>query len=426
MNHLILRPGILRRTLVTAAACSTLVLTACSGVTGNARVEAAEASGDGTLRVGLILDNTGQNGFLNAPQLAAAKLAVQEINAAGGHKGRPVELLPTDTGQDAALQAQALVAAKADVVIGPTDSSHTAAAIDVLSRARTPLISPANTAAGLSNISSGGYYFRTASADVAEGPVLVKMAKDAGATSVAVMYQEGSYGKDLSDAVAASAEQAGVEVLSTAAFTPGDAGSAADAAANARPGAVIVIARDGAQGALAELANSRVDGKLLILSDGAFGRYGSGVATGYLEGARAVVPGQLPDADFQARLLTVDPGLKDVSFAAEAYDAVTVAALAAARAQDDAGRSIAANLIAVSGGMAEGSAGGAAAEACQSYKDCLARLKSGPDANYDGESGPVAFDANGDVTAATFTVFTYGADNNPVISGLERAGRASN
>ncbi|MFF1253651.1 ABC transporter substrate-binding protein [Pseudarthrobacter sp. NPDC058329] len=420
-----LRPANLRRALSTAALCSALALTACSGATGNARVEAAEASGDGTLRVGLILDNAGGNGFLNAPQLAAAKLAVQEINAAGGHKGRPVELLPALAGQSVAEQAQALADAKADVVVGPTDSSHAAAAIDVLSRARTPLISPANTAAGLSGISSGGYYFRTAPADVAQGPVLVKLAKDAGATSVAVLYQEGSYGKDLSDAVAASAGQAGLEVLATASFKPGDAGSVADAARAAEPGAVILIARDGAQGALVELANSGVDGKRLILSDGAFGRYGSDLAAGYLEGARAVVPGQLPDADFQARLLTVDPGLKDVSFAAEAYDAVTVAALAAARAQDDAGRSIAANLIAVSGGTAGQTAGEGPGEACLSFKDCLARLKSGPDANYDGESGPVAFDANGDITTATFTAFAYAADNNPTVSGLETAGRAS-
>lgn len=421
MIDLNLRPANLRRALSTAALCSAVALTACSGATGNARVEAAEASGDGTLRVGLILDNTGQNSFLNAPQLAAAKLAVQEINAAGGHKGRPVELLPAGTGQGAAEQAQALVAAKADVVIGPTDSSHATAAIDVLSRARTPLISPANTAAGLSSISSGGYYFRTAPADVAQGPVLVKLAKDAGAASVAVLYQEGSYGKDLSDAVAASAEQAGLDVLATAGFKPGDAGNAADAAGKAEAGAVIVIARDGGQGALAELANSGVDGKQLILSDGAFGRYDSGLAAGYLEGARTLVPGQLPDAEFQARLLTVDPDLKDVSFAAEAYDAVTVAALAAARAQDDAGRSIAANLIAVSGG----SAGEGPGEACPSYRDCLAQLKSGPDANYDGESGPIAFDANGDITTATFSVFTYGADNNPAVSGNETAGRAS-
>jgi neutral amino acid transport system substrate-binding protein len=249
----------------------------------------------------------------------------------------------------------------------------------------------------------------------------VKLAKDAGAASVAVLYQEGSYGKDLSDAVAASAEQAGLDVLATAGFKPGDAGSAADAAGKAKAGAVIVIARDGGQGALAELANSGVDGKQLILSDGAFGRYGSGLAAGYLEGARAVVPGQLPDAEFQARLLAVDPDLKDVSFAAEAYDAVTVAALAAARTQDDAGRSIAANLIAVSGG----SAGEGPGEACPSYRDCLAQLKSGPDANYDGESGPIAFDANGDITTAIFSAFTYGADNNPAVSGNETAGRAS-
>jgi neutral amino acid transport system substrate-binding protein len=425
VNNAFLQPAHIRRTVLAAAACFTLALTACSGVTGNARVEPAEASGDGTLRVGLILDSTGGNAFLNAPQLAAAKLAVQEINAAGGHKGKPVELLPTESGQDAAGQAQALVAAKADVVIGPTDSSHAAAAIDILSRARTPLISPANTAAGLSTANSGGYYFRTAAADVAQGPVLVKLAKDAGATTVAVIHQEGSYGTDVSAAVATSAGQAGLEVAVTAGFKPGEAGSAAAAVDKANADAVIVIARDGAQGALAELGNAGVDGKRIILSDGAFARYGSRLPAKSLEGARTVVAGQLPDADFQARLLTVDPGLKDVSFAAEAYDAVTVAALAAARAQDDAGRSIAANLLAASGGTVEGSTGEPAAEACLTYKDCRAGLMSGPDINYDGESGPVAFDANGDITTATFTVYTYGADNNPAPTGRETAGRAA-
>ncbi|VXC43484.1 Receptor ligand binding region family protein [Arthrobacter sp. 9AX] len=423
MNNDFLRSAGIRRTLLAAAACTTLALTGCSGSTGNARVERAEASGDGALKVGLILDSTGSNAFLNAPQLAAVKLAVQEINAAGGLKGKRVELLPTDTGLDTAGQAQALVAAKADVVIGPTDSSHAAAAIDVLSRARTTLISPANTAAGLSAARSGGYYFRTAAADVAQGPVLVKLARDAGAATVAVMHQEGSYGTDLAAAVASSAEQSGLEVAATAGFTAGDAAVAAAAVNKAHADAVIVIARDGTQGALAELGKAGVAGKKVLLSDGAFARYGSRLPAKFLDGARALVPGALPDADFQARLLTVDPGLKDVSFAAEAYDAVTVAALAAARAQDDAGRSIAANLIAVSGGAGEGSTG--AAEACTTYKDCRAALMSGPDINYDGESGPLAFDGNGDITSATFTVYTYGADNNPSVSRVETAGRAA-
>ncbi|HET9348697.1 MAG TPA: ABC transporter substrate-binding protein, partial [Arthrobacter sp.] len=138
-----------------------MTTTACLAPTGGARVGQADASGDGTLRIGLILDNTGPQSFLNAPQLAAAKLAVKEINAAGGHKGKPVELLPETIGTDTAAQAKALVAAKADVVIGPTDSSRAPAAIDVLSNARIAMISPANTASALSGYESRGYYFRT-------------------------------------------------------------------------------------------------------------------------------------------------------------------------------------------------------------------------------------------------------------------------
>lgn len=412
----------LRRLLAAAVLCSAVSLAGCSGVTGNARIEGAEASGDGTLRVGLILDSTGDSAFLNSAQLAAAELAIQEINAAGGHKGRPVELLPTAPEQDTAGQAQALVAANADVVIGPTDSSHAAAAIDVLSRARTPLISPANTAAALSSAASGGYYFRTAAADIAQAPVLVKVAKDAGATRISVLHQDGSYGEDVAAAVEDAAGRAGVEIAAAEGFQPGEAGGPAAAVSAASPDAVIVIARDGAHGALAELANKGIDGAKIILSDAAFARYGSRLAAGYLDGARAVVPGQLPDADFQARLLAVGPALKDVSFAAEAFDAVTLAALAAAKAQDDAGRSIAANLIAVSGGTADGEPAGAP---CTAYKDCLAGLKAGSSVNYDGESGPVAFDVNGDITTAAFSVFTYGEDNVPLLTGTETAGRAS-
>ncbi|MHC6594547.1 ABC transporter substrate-binding protein [Arthrobacter sp. C152] len=426
---LAIRSTVFSRPAAALSAAAVFALTGCSGVTGNARVEGVDASGDGILRVGLILDNTGTNAFLNAPQLAAAKLAVQEINAAGGHKGRPVELLPVDQGQDTAGQARGLVAAKADVVIGPTDSSHAAAAVEVLSRARTPLISPANTAAALSGIDSEGYYFRTAAADIAQGPVLAKLAKDAGAGSVSVVSQDGAYGKELSEAVTEAARQSGLTVLPGGIFKPGDAATAAAAVAKAKPDAVVLIAREGAQGALAELNNARVGGARILLSDGAFGRYGSRLGSRALEGARAVVPGQLPTAVFQGRLLGVDGSLKDVSYAAETYDAVTLAALAAARAQDDAGRSIAANLIPVSGGTAASgtaTAGGAAQPSapCRTYKECLSGLAAGSEVDYDGESGPVAFDAHGDITAATFTVFTYGADNNPTPTGRETAGRA--
>ncbi|HJV98828.1 MAG TPA: ABC transporter substrate-binding protein [Arthrobacter sp.] len=409
--------------LVPATAALLLALAGCGAAAGNARLDSVEASGDGTLRVGLILDSSGAQDFLNDSELAAAKLAVQEINTSGGHKGKPVELLPQSAG-DSEAQARELAAARADVVIGPTDSSHAASAIDVLSAAKIPLISPANSAAGLSKYKSGGYYFRTAAADVAQASVLVKLAKDGGAKSLAIVHQDSSYGKDVSAAVASAAKDAGLEISSTSAFEPGDARQAAAAAKKAGPEAVVLITRDGAQGAIAELNNAGLSGNKVILSDGAFGQYGSGLGSKALDGARAVVPGVFPSAEFQARLLAVDPGLKDLSFAAETYDAVTLAVLAAAAADDDAGRSIAANLIAVSGGAAPGRET-TQAPGCTSYKECLSSLKTGAAANYDGQSGPIGFDASGDITTANFMVFTYGADNRAKLSGRESAGRAA-
>ena len=409
----------------TTAAALLLGLAGCAGAAGgNARLETVEASGDGVLRIGLILDNTGEQSFLNDAQRAAVEAAVKGINAAGGHKGRPVELL-IGTGDGAGAQARNLVDGKADVVVGPTDSSHAAAAIDVLSAARTPLISPANSAAALSTYKSGGYYFRTAATDVAQASVLVKLAKDGGAKNISVVHQDSSYGNDVSAAVTGAATAAGLETVSTSAFKPGAAQKAAAAARAAKPDAVILIARDDAQGALAELNNAGLSGGRLILSDGAFAQYGSGLGSKALDGARAAVPGVLASAAFQARLLEVNPGLKDLSFAAEAYDAVNLAALAAAVAGDDSGRSIAANLITVSGGTAGGQDAGRPGKACSSYADCLAVLKTGERVDYDGESGPIAFDPQGDITTANFMVFTYGADNKAVLTGREAAGRAA-
>ncbi|MET3720880.1 MULTISPECIES: ABC transporter substrate-binding protein [unclassified Arthrobacter] len=411
------------------AAALLLALAGCAGAAGgNARLDSVGASGDGALRIGLIQDSAGEQSFLNDSQRAAAELAVKDINAAGGHKGKPVELI-IGAGADAGSQATNLTAAKADVVIGPTDSSHAAAAIDVLSADRIPLISPANSAAALSTYQSGGYYFRTAAADIAQASVLVKLAKDGGAKSIAVIHQDSVYGKDVSAAVTTAATDAGLETVSTSAFKPGAALQAAAVAQAAKPDAVVLIARDGAQGALEELNNAGLSGSKLILSDGAFAQYGPGLGLKALDGARTVVPRVLVSADFQARLLAVNPALKDLSFAAEAYDAVNLAALAAVTADDDAGRSIAANLIAVSGGTAGGSSGGGSAgqpgKPCRSYSDCLAVLKSGAKINYDGESGPIAFDAQGDITSANFMVFTYGPDNRAVLSGREAAGRAA-
>ena len=332
-----------------------------------------------------------------------------------------MELLPETISTDTAAQAKALVAAKADVVIGPTDSSRAPAAIDVLANAKVAVISPANTAAALSNYKSGGYYFRTSAADIAQASVLAKLAKDGGAKTLAVLHEEGDYGKDVAAAVAGAAKQSGLEVVADAEFTPGQAQQAAAAAKAANPDAVVLVARDGAQGAIAELNNAGLAGKKLVLSDGAVSQYGSGLGARALEGARGILPGVFPSAAFQADLVAVDPGLKDMVFAAETYDAVILAAVAAAAAEDDAGTSIAASLVAVSGGTpAAGGTGAGRQPAAQRVVHELQGLRRRPPGrpapDYDGQSGRINFDAHGDITEANYMVFTYGEDNLPTVT----------
>ncbi|MBB6404411.1 ABC transporter substrate-binding protein [Arthrobacter sp. AZCC_0090] len=418
-----------------------LGLAGCSAPIGNARLSSVTPGGDGVLRIGVILDNAGSSAFLNESELAAAKLAVKQINDAGGYKGHPVELLPASAVNegssasqgasaaaftaDTAAQAKALLAAHADVVVGPTDSSHAPAAIDVMAPARIPLISPANTASGLSSYRSGGFYFRTSATDAAQGSVLAKLAHDAGAKRLSVLHEAGDYGIRVSGAVMDAARNLGMDAVSNVEFAAGKAAPAAASIKSGTPDAVVVVARGGAQGALAELLNAGLSGKKLLLSDGAIRQYGTALGAGGLDGARGILPGVFPSVEFQAGLTGIDPKLKDTTYAAETYDAVTLAALAAAAANDDAGASIAAWLTTVSGGVRPTSGDAASKErtSCASYKDCVEVLKGAKLPDYDGESGTIGFDANGDVTSSNYMVFTYGADNTARVSGKETASR---
>ncbi|MDQ6753337.1 MAG: ABC transporter substrate-binding protein [Actinomycetota bacterium] len=410
------------RAMITAGiAAAVLATTGCGSVAGNARTATVDASGDGVLKVGLLLDSSGAQDFINSSERTAARLAVKQINATGGLKGKPVQLLPDQPGTAVTSQANALVAAGADVVIGPTDSAKAQAAINILSRAKVALISPANTAAGLSEVNSAGYYFRTQAPDTLQGTVLARLATGIG-KKVAVLHEEGSYGTEVGDAVTAALKSAGADIAANEQVKPSAPADAVAKIKAAAPDAVIVVARDGGQAVLAEVANAGIPGSKLVLSDGVTGNYGTGLASEALNGTHGILPGVFPTAAFQSQLLGVFSSLKDMTYAPETYDAVMLAALAATAADDDAGASIASQLISVSGGTVPGAAAGVP---CTGYPDCSALLKEKKGIDYDGLSGPVNFDSSGDITTGNYVVYTYGADNQAAMTGTEKATKPS-
>ncbi len=92
-----------------------------------AALKGAGIAAEEPIRVGNILDMTGGLNIYSLKQIKATAMAVEEINAAGGLLGRPVELLFYDSQSNnqfnSQYMTQALVRDKAQVVFGGVTSS---------------------------------------------------------------------------------------------------------------------------------------------------------------------------------------------------------------------------------------------------------------------------------------------------------------
>lgn len=400
---------------------SALVLAGCSGGGSDAAAPSASSGGgatstaDGTFHVGTILPATGNLAFLGPPEVAGVKLAVQDIEATGDAFPFTTELTERDSGDtttDIATQsATELVDAGADVVIGAASSGVSFTFIDQLVNAGIVQISPANTSPDFTTYADDGYYWRTAPSDVLQGRVLGNLMVGDGAANVGIIYINDPYGIGLKDNATTAIEAAGGEVSAAVPYNPGDTvfTSQVDQVLASQPDAIAVIAFEETSSIIPQLVSTQgyAASKVYFVDGNLSNSYE--FPAGTLQGAKGTLPGNPADTDFQSRLKQVDPALTDFSYAPESYDAVIVAALAAAQAKDDSGTAIRDNLQSVS---EEG-------EKCTTFADCLALINEGKDIDYDGVSGPITFDANGDPTEAYIGIYQYGADNKYTLLNTE-------
>jgi branched-chain amino acid transport system substrate-binding protein len=93
----------------------------------------------------------------------------------------------------------------------------------------------------------------------------------------------------------------------------------------------------------------------------------------------------------------------DTIFSAYYYDCTMIVALAAQAAGSDDPAKIKDKVIEVSSGGTK----------CQTYKDCLAKLKAGTDIDYDGASGPVDLTDKHEPDVGVYDVWQYDAKGAP-------------
>jgi branched-chain amino acid transport system substrate-binding protein len=376
-----------------------LALSACSSSSD----DNADAS---PLKIGSLLPETGSLAFLGPPEFAGVDLAVADINAAGGVLGQDVEHIRGDSGDTSTEIAQTTVdshlAAGVSAIVGAASSGVSFTVIDKITTAGVVHFSPANTSPDFTNYDDNGMYFRTAPSDTFQGAVLGQLMASEGAENAVIINMDDAYGNGLAKYAAAAFTGSSTVITYDPAAT--EFASEVGQAKAANPDAIALIGFAETTAVVTELIKQGIgpDSVKVYLVDGnlsgtAFAELPSDV----MVGVKGTLPGAFAPEAFQARLLEIDPELTDFSYAAESYDTVTLIALAAEAGGATDGDTIAANLQAVSAG----------GEKCSNFADCKALLDDGKDIDFDGVSGPVEFDANGEVTQATMGVYEYVAND---------------
>jgi branched-chain amino acid transport system substrate-binding protein len=187
---------------------------------------------------------------------SGVQLAVDEINAAGGINGRPVEIQVCDdkcSPYDGSLCAQKMVAdPKIFAVIGHVCSSATLAGGPIYEQAGLTAMTVSSTNPEVTK-KGWKHIFRTIAHDGHQGPLMAKFAIETlGKKRLAIMYASHDYGKGLLDATLPEVPKLGGEVVATETYVPGvdkDFSAQLTKIAQAKPEALLLLT-DYAEGGL--------------------------------------------------------------------------------------------------------------------------------------------------------------------------------
>lgn len=156
----------------------------------------------GTHKIGLALSLSGAGAKYGKLSRTAANIAVDEINAAGGIKGRKIELIVADTlgkPQEAVHATRRLVSQdKVIAIVGYTYSAEVLQAFPVGNQLKTPVISTSSATPGIMDKLRPWGFRNTLTEAEMQRSVVARWAKDFSIKNVAIVADtKDAYSKDL-------------------------------------------------------------------------------------------------------------------------------------------------------------------------------------------------------------------------------------
>ncbi|WP_101048512.1 branched-chain amino acid ABC transporter substrate-binding protein [Macromonas nakdongensis] len=202
-----------------AVVAAAVALAACGKKEEAAPAAAAPAAAGLVVKIGHVGPTSGAIAHLGKDNENGARMAIDELNAAGvtiGDKKVTFELMAEDDAADpkqGTAAAQKLVDAKVNGVIGHLNSGTTIPASQIYNTAGIPQISPSSTNPKYTRQGYAGA-FRVVADDVHLGGTLGKYAVESlAAKKVAVIDDRTAYGQGVADEFEKGAKAAGAEVV---------------------------------------------------------------------------------------------------------------------------------------------------------------------------------------------------------------------
>jgi len=170
------------------------------------------ATGD-TIKIGIVLELSGELAPMGEKMLNGARMAVDEINAAGGVLGKDVELIEEDGGTDPDKgfdRVKKLVEIDGvQVIVGPMITPTSELSIPYAKANKIALITMSATGVPLSELDGTEWYFRTCLRDDAQSQVLANVVLDENFSRLATIVLDSTYGVGLEEAIVDSLEAKG-------------------------------------------------------------------------------------------------------------------------------------------------------------------------------------------------------------------------
>lgn len=187
--------------------------------------EEAPVAAEGPILFGMVAPMTGDAAEYGTQLERGVRMAVDEINAAGGIDGRMIELEICDDKCDpyeGALCAQRMTAnMKVTAVIGHVCSSATLAGGPIYDKEGLTAMTVSSTNPEVTK-KGWTHVFRTVANDGMQGPLIADLAVNKlGKSKVAIIYANNDYGKGLFDATQPAVKELGAEVVAVETFAPG-------------------------------------------------------------------------------------------------------------------------------------------------------------------------------------------------------------